>query len=309
MMKKLLILAIALAASVPAWGQQTVVCESSDGKYKECDIGGIGRVVLSRQISDKTCIEGKSWGTRDGVVWVDRGCRAEFALADRGFDNRGNRVRRIERRGVRQSTVTCESTDGKRHRCSVDTQGGVSLVNQLSRNSCEFGRDWGYDNNGVWVNNGCRAEFAISNRASDLSTTAGTLLCESTNNGRNRCRADTMYGVQIYRQLSENDCILGRTWGYDKNGVWVSGGCRAEFMIGDTRRTTGMASSSSRATTLICESKNNGRDHCRADTRYGVSLTRQLSKNSCEFRKDWGFDQDSIWVDHGCRAEFALEGR
>ena len=31
------------------------------------------------------------------------------------------------------------------------------------------------------------------------------------------------------RQLSRAACIQGRTWGYGRNGIWVSDGCRAEF--------------------------------------------------------------------------------
>ena len=35
-------------------------------------------------------------------------------------------------------------------------------------------------------------------------------------------------GVQLVRQLSRAACIQGRSWGYGRNGIWVSDGCRAE---------------------------------------------------------------------------------
>ena len=33
-------------------------------------------------------------------------------------------------------------------------------------------------------------------------------------------------------QLSSSGCYQGDTWGYDNRGVWVSGGCRADFSSG-----------------------------------------------------------------------------
>jgi hypothetical protein len=58
------------------------------------------------------------------------------------------------------------------------------------------------------------------------------LRCES-NNGRYRyCRVDTDNRVSITRQLSSRRCILWQNWGYDRRGVWVDRGCRAEFRVG-----------------------------------------------------------------------------
>ena len=38
--------------------------------------------------------------------------------------------------------------------------------------------------------------------------------------------------VRLTRQISRNACILNRTWGYDSRGIWVSNGCRGEFLVG-----------------------------------------------------------------------------
>ncbi|MEZ5580785.1 MAG: DUF3011 domain-containing protein [Candidatus Competibacteraceae bacterium] len=57
--------------------------------------------------------------------------------------------------------------------------------------------------------------------------------------------------------------------------------------------------------TVRCESNGNYR-HCRADTRDGVQLSRQLSKSACRYNDTWGYDRRGIWVDRGCRAEFTL---
>jgi len=55
--------------------------------------------------------------------------------------------------------------------------------------------------------------------------------CESINSRRNFCRVDTRGGVQVYRQLSSKDCVRGRTWRATADGIAVTGGCRAEFVV------------------------------------------------------------------------------
>ena len=54
--------------------------------------------------------------------------------------------------------VRCESTDGRTRECSING-GRVVLERQHSRAVCIEGRTWGYGRNGIWVSDGCRAEF------------------------------------------------------------------------------------------------------------------------------------------------------
>jgi Protein of unknown function (DUF3011) len=57
--------------------------------------------------------------------------------------------------------------------------------------------------------------------------------------------------------------------------------------------------------TFRCESRDNRRRNCSADTRGGVRLVRQLSGSAiCREGRTWGSDNDSVWVDNGCRGEF-----
>ena len=56
--------------------------------------------------------------------------------------------------------------------------------------------------------------------------------CSSNDNRRNWCNVDTRGGVRLYKQKSDSPCIQGRTWGYNRNGIWVDRGCRGEFQIG-----------------------------------------------------------------------------
>jgi hypothetical protein len=56
-----------------------------------------------------------------------------------------------------------------------------------------------------------------------------TFTCESYGGRQQVCQVDTRGGVQMVRQLSSAPCLQGRTFGYARNAVWVSGGCRAQF--------------------------------------------------------------------------------
>jgi Protein of unknown function (DUF3011)/Peptidase inhibitor family I36 len=55
--------------------------------------------------------------------------------------------------------------------------------------------------------------------------------CQSQSNHRTYCSADTRGGVTLTRQLSQAQCVQGRTWGFDARGIWVQGGCRGEFQV------------------------------------------------------------------------------
>ncbi len=55
-------------------------------------------------------------------------------------------------------SIYCASDDWRRHTCPINTGGVVRLVNQKSGAACVQGRTWGFNNNGIWVDRGCRAE-------------------------------------------------------------------------------------------------------------------------------------------------------
>jgi hypothetical protein len=61
---------------------------------------------------------------------------------------------------------------------------------------------------------------------------SGTIICASAVGERSHCPADTSKGVALVRSSGEAPCLLGRTWGYDDRGIWVSDGCGAEFFVG-----------------------------------------------------------------------------
>ena len=130
-------------------GSSAITCSSNNGKRVYCEADTRGGVRLVRQISGSSCQQGSTWGYDSRGIWVDRGCRAEFAIANTGYGNSG-------------STVTCSSDNGQRVYCNTGTQGGVRLVRQISGSPCQQGSTWGYDSRGIWVDRGCRAEFAVA---------------------------------------------------------------------------------------------------------------------------------------------------
>lgn len=63
------------------------------------------------------------------------------------------------------------------------------------------------------------------------TTQQGTVRCESEDGRSRHCPADVRGGVRLSHQLSRTDCVQGRNWSYDTSGIWVSGGCRADFAV------------------------------------------------------------------------------
>ena len=190
--------------------------------------------------------------------------------------------------------VTCQSRGGEQHFCRADTSGGVTLVKQLSRAGCWKHDTWGFNRSGIWVANGCRAEFRTGWSGSerrgsyyhnddrwedrdshdaddDAKKALGAALaiglvaaaaksaadhdrhdddnydnysnsyydrrsvvkCESDSARHHYChvRNRTLHHAELKRQLSKSSCRYNRTWGYDRSGIWVSEGCRAEFWV------------------------------------------------------------------------------
>ena len=141
-----------------------------------------------------------------------------------------------------QSMVQCESRDYQYQFCA--TPNGVTrarLLEQRSRASCVEGRSWGYDRRGIWVSGGCDGVFEVQGyntgpgnnpyRPGPLPGGAGHLVCESHEYEYNLCQTGRIRDAQLVRQISQAPCVQGRTWGVSRDGIWVDGGCEAEFRI------------------------------------------------------------------------------
>jgi hypothetical protein len=227
---------VVAAVPAPQGSGQIITCASDDMRRNFCAANVSGGVQLVRQRSDAACVFNRTWGFIQGRgIWVDRGCRADFTVGGSGFNGSDDGY-----------NVYCASDDGRRNVCPTDTRGGVQLVRKRSDASCDYGRDWGYSNRGIWVDRGCRADFRIGGGSGgDYSggnpggggqpggNGVQVVTCSSDDMHRQECRADTRGGVRLVRQRSDANCVYGRTWGYGKKHIWVDRGCRADFEVGN----------------------------------------------------------------------------
>lgn len=141
--------------------------------------------------------------------------------------------------------ITVESRDGRRNQSNITIPASarVRLVKQLSDKPCRENRTWGYNRRGIWVDDGCRGVFEIDYRNGD-DNGGGWGDWNNGNNGRTQrielvssdnrrkvYRSSNIRDVKLVRQLSDKPCREGRSWGHDRNSVWVDEGCRAVFEI------------------------------------------------------------------------------
>ena len=260
---------------------QTIICESKRGRRAHCHANTRYGVNFLRQFSRSSCEY--NWGYDETGIWVDHGCAAEFSV-NYGWDQAGSEG----------NIMSCGSYNFQRKYCPAYLGGrDVFLLRQMSKSSCI--NNWGYDRNGVWVTNGCRAEFVVEDRH---NTSNDVVICSSRNLRFQSCPANTRGGVDFIRQLSRTSC--NGNWGYDQRGIWVTNGCRAKFKLIKYNN----HGNNHNKDTIRCSSRNNHRKVCTADTSGGVRLIKQRSKASC--RGNWGYTRNHIWVDNGCRATFKL---
>lgn len=172
----------------PGWRNDARIgCESSNGRYKLCQVAIRGNVRLVREHSRADCVEGRSWGWSEAGIWVDRGCRGEFTYTPRtvGYgayrdgrggrdgwseDHRGRDGWHDDRSGREgwggggRGELRCESNRGRTAFCPAPVQGNVVLTKQLSHAPCRYGDTWTFDRGGISVRDGCRAEFRFDTR-------------------------------------------------------------------------------------------------------------------------------------------------
>lgn len=153
----------------------------------------------------------------------------------------------------RDERIACESPNGRYQLCQVAVRGNVRLIRERSRADCVEGRTWGWSSAGIWVDRGCRGEFSYTPRLAGGgyrdghrdgrdddwrddrrgggwggSTRAG-LRCESERGRTVFCPAPVRGNVVLTKQLSRAPCRYGDTWTFDRRGISVRDGCRAEF--------------------------------------------------------------------------------
>jgi hypothetical protein len=234
-MFRLAVLLVAVTFALPigaAHAQATIRCESPNFQYRHCAATTGGRIQgaeLRRQISSSPCVEGRTWGWDARGVWVTGGCSAVFGVF--GGGGGGTWVPPAAGPGV--SFVTCESRNYGHRFCA--TPGRVvsaSIANQRSAAPCIQGRSWGWRADGIWVSNGCEADFRIRSDVGGFPPPAsGLTVCESHEYRYNFCATGRVRSVQLVQQRSQAPCVQGRSWGWTRDGIWVDHGCEAAFRV------------------------------------------------------------------------------
>lgn len=140
--------------------------------------------------------------------------------------------------------VDCKSSGYNFQQCPVPWR-DARLVRQLSDTPCRRGENWGFDRRGLWVDRGCGGRFVDANSSAGPGYGGGgwrpgpgwdhrfQVGCESSGYQYQFCAVDLGQGgrARLQRQTSNSACVEGRTWGWNRAGIWVNQGCGGVFAI------------------------------------------------------------------------------
>jgi hypothetical protein len=233
---------------------QRISCFSNGDRPNTCRLPD-NTVSVSFTGPDRSgrCIQGQTWAQRGNGLWVSGGCGGTFEVVTRGGGSGGGGWGGSGggswggSGGSSQGfagEITCRSRDGREETCYADTQGRVEMLQQFSSSSCIEGRSWRANRNGITVRAGCQARFGygFGNSGGNWGGGggwggsgqgfAGQLECRSDNNRYRRCGANTENRAELLRQFSSASCTRGRSWGWDRGGIWVDNGCQGRFGYG-----------------------------------------------------------------------------
>ncbi|QXQ07562.1 DUF3011 domain-containing protein [Sphingosinicellaceae bacterium] len=136
-----------------------------------------------------------------------------------------------------------------------------------------------------------------------------TIVCESYKHKSARCDVDTRGGVRLVQQTHGN-CIQGRSWGFDRGGIWVNDSCRAVFSVNAVRPggpggfPPANLPGGGNGRIIACNSMQYQPARCAGDVYRGADLVQDIS-GRCQ-RRNWGWDRGGVWVNNGCRGTFRV---
>ena len=172
-----------------------------------------------------------------------------------------------------ETVVRCDSRGGRKV-CPADTRGGVSLRYQYSSEGCWQNDTWGFEAQGIWVSNGCRADFTVGAPPPPKPQSANS---DKSSDAIAGLLIGALAGAAITAAVTNNN--------NDNN--WDRGDDYDHYQ----RRTR-------------CNSDDMGYHQCGVGRIRYAELARQYSGSPCIYGQTWGYRRDFIWVDRGCRADF-----
>ncbi len=236
----------------PALAQSTrttrINCYANGNGSRTCDLPPNTQSIsyLGPDRSGR-CREGDTWRRRGNDLWVSGGCGGVFEVVSYagGSSGPGGSWGGSGGWGGNSGNgfageITCRSRDGRQQECSANTNNRVEMLQQYSSSPCIEGSTWRATRNSIIVRNGCQARFGYGYGNSggsgggwgNNSGFAGQTECRSNDNRYRRCSVNTENRVEMLRQFSSSTCTRGRSWGYDRNSIWVDNGCQARFGYG-----------------------------------------------------------------------------
>ena len=157
-------------------------------------------------------------GGRNPTVVFNNDAQTEF------ISNTGVRVRGTGAfsRNNDPRYANSRNNDGQSRNFSYE-----AIVNDRNRNRNSNGNVSGirYDWRGGWSGND-RGDGGYGRQS---------IYCASDDGRRHTCPVNTGGGVRLVTQKSGAVCVQGRTWGFNRNSIWVDRGCRADFEVGRGR--------------------------------------------------------------------------
>ena len=133
------------------------------------------------------------------------------------------------------ATIECASNSYKYATCSVPGRIlYVDKIRNISKTNCVEGRNWGYQGNRVWVDNGCRGLFEVEYVRAGGGQNGQTIDIECSSHSYKYTSCDVRRPIRsaiLLRQKSDTRCVLDRNWGYTRDRIWVDNGCRGTFRV------------------------------------------------------------------------------
>lgn len=224
-----------------------------------------------------------------------------------------------------EQTVRCESNSGREQFCAAPNTGGMRVAREISNAPCIAGQSFRYTRDGVYVRNGCRADFAYRPAGGSGDWDGGwggsggnwgnsgdvrRVGCSSSGGRENFCRAENDGRARLVSQSGSGRCVEGQTWRVDPDGIRVRNGCAGVFEVRSPGGNWGGSGGGAQAFTVKCESNKHRWAECPVEISGSVELQKQDSHAPCVRGWTWGtMGRDGIWVSDGCRGRFVVNGR
>jgi hypothetical protein len=202
---------ITLAGTAAPAAAADLRCNSSPGGYNYCRTSTAGGVVLRTQHTYHACYQNDTWGYDGSGVWVANGCSATFRIGRDDDDDTAAKVGLgILALGVIGALASGDNNDD-----------GYNNPPPPPQNYGQYDPPQGYPQQG----------YPQGGYPDDDYDDAYIVSCDSKNNKYRFCQVPIRNYAQLVHQRSRSACRFNKSWGYDRRGVWVKKGCRADFAI------------------------------------------------------------------------------